>query len=419
MSSSHSTTQGTARIKALLLVLSTIIILTSSFIVAPAILAAPPTNGSIASVLGSSLHFGGYAVMPDKLDVAAQVGLNTIAQAPMSVDEYQQYFVEAEARGMKVRVSISPSFLDYPEERISSYVSTLAQSDTVSMWYLPEEPKTTEEHEKWLRLYNIIKASDPKNRPVGLYIAAGVTPDYFRYWAEVTDVIFCGAYPELYGLERVSMVTRVKGAIEGTAGTGTSVIATPQFFDAQTYMEVKGMSSLPSGVYVGHPTLQHMRFDAYSSLMLGAAGIDWYTTLYGFMMPELVDNLAILMRELNEMAPVLASPDPALQGISYQVLSGPTMSAEGKGVRHPSVHLVTRYYRGHQYIFVASLVADPMVVQLIAPPGVDTTGYQAEVLYENRTLTLEGGTMTDEFSDFGVHIYKIVSAPTDGKKLVK
>lgn len=394
-----------------------IIILVSSFAGVSAASAAPPANGSIASALGSSLHLGGYTVDPTKIDLAAQIGLNTIAQVPMSVNEYQQYFAAAEARGLKVRVSISPSFLNYPDERITNYVSTLAQSDTISMWYLPEEPKTAADHEKWLRLYNLIKSADPKNRPVGLYVAEDVTPEYFRYWAEVADIIFCGAYPELYGIERVSIVTRIKGAVEGTAGTDTTVIATPQFFDAQTYMDLNGMSKLPPGYYTGHPTAQHMRFDAYVSLMLGASGIDWYTTKYGFLMPELLDSLGNLLRELNEMMPVLTSPEPPLQGITYNILSGPTQSAEGKGQRHDSILLTSRYYRGSNYLFVASLVADPVTVQFVAPPGLDTTGYAVEVLHENRTLTLEQGTMVDEFNDYAVHIYKIVNIPTDGKQL--
>ena len=63
---------------------------------APAASAAGPRAGSIASVLGGSLHLGGYSVAPDTLDLAAQIGLNTIAQVPMSVGEYQQYFAAAQ-----------------------------------------------------------------------------------------------------------------------------------------------------------------------------------------------------------------------------------------------------------------------------------------------------------------------------------
>ena len=408
-----------ARTKSFLMVLSIIILFASSIVVAPAAWAAPLNEGSIASSLsGGTYHLGGYTVEPDQLSLASQLGLNTVSQVPMSVDEYLPYLSAAESLGLKVRVSISPSFLTYPEDRIVSYLEPLVGLDSISMWYLPEEPKTTEEHELWGRLYNIIKANDPKKRPIGLYLAHDSTPEYFRYWSDVTDIIFCGAYPELYDVERVSIVTRVKSAVEGTAGTGTTVIATPQFFDAQTYMNVKGLTSLPSGFHLGAPTLQHMRFDAFISLMLGAEGVDWYTTLYGFMNPELVNNMDILLQELLQMAPILASTDSALQGISYEVLSGPTMSAEGKGQRHPSIHMVTRYYRGHQYLFVASLVADPMVVRFYAPPGVDANGYQAEVVFEDRTMQFDQGTLTDDFSDFAVRVYRLVSAPTDGKKLV-
>lgn len=413
-----SKTDGTTQIRRLLLIVSALVILTSSLVMAPAASAAGPRAGSIASVLGGSLHLGGYSVAPDKLDLAAQIGLNTIAQVPMSVGEYQQYFAAAQVRGLKVRVSISPSFLNYPDDRIINYVSTLAQSDTISMWYLPEEPKTAAEHETWRRLYNVIKSADPKGRPIGLYIADGVTPEYFRYWSEVTDVIFCGSYPELYGIERVSIVTRIKGAVEGTAGTNTSVVSTPQFLDAATYMQVNGLSALPSGFHTGRPSAQHLRFDAFISLMLGAQGIDWYTTKYGFLVPDMVSDLYNVLQQLNQMAPVLASSEAPIQGISYNLLSGPSMSEAGKGVRHESVHMVTRYYRGQQYLFVASLVADPLTVQFVAPPGLDTSGYRAEVLYEDRTLEIEQGTMTDQFNDFDIHIYKIVPAPAAGKQLV-
>ena len=409
---------GKTRIRSLLLLLSVLVMLTSSLVMAPAALAAAPRAGSVASVLGGSMHFGGYSVDTDKLALAAQMGMNTVAEVPMSVNEYLPYLAAAEALGLKVRVSISPSFLGYPDDRIIRYLQPLVGSDAISMWYLPEEPKTAEDHQKWGRLYNIIKANDPKGRPIGLYLAGSVTPDYFRYWSQVTDVIFCGAYPELYDIERVSIVTRIKGAVEGTAGTGTTVIATPQFMDAQTYMQVKGLSTLPSGFHFGYPSEQYMRFDAFIPLMLGAQGLDWYTTLYGFLKPELVDGLSNVLRQLNEMSPILAASDPPMQGLSYQILAGPTQSLAGKGVRHESIYMTTRHYRGHQYLFVASLVADPVTVQFFAPPGSDMTGYSMDVLYEGRSLPIAGGTVTDQFNDFDIHIYKIVPAPAAGKQLV-
>ncbi|MGQ9517803.1 MAG: hypothetical protein ACUVT1_11100, partial [Anaerolineae bacterium] len=274
---------------------------------APALAGSP----SIAGVLSPSIHLGGYYVLPEYFAPASQAGINTVAMVPMSVAEYQQYFAQAEQNGLKVRVSISPSFLTASDSTVINYVATLAKSNAVSMWYLPEEPKTAADHESWRRLYNLIKKADPLQRPVGLYLAEGATPDYFRYWSDVTDVIFCGAYPELYGIDRASMVTRVKGAVEGAAGTNTAVIATPQFFDAQTYMERNGLSSLPPGFHVGHPSYQYMRFDAYVPLMLGAQGLDWYTFEYGVYVPDMVDNLRRVLAELVQLKPSLTSTEPA------------------------------------------------------------------------------------------------------------
>ena len=235
----------------------------------------------------------------------------------------------------------------------------------------------------------------------------------------MTDIIFCGAYPELYNWERVSIVTRVKGAVEGTAGTGTTVIATPQFYDAQTAMEIEGESSLPSGHHAGHPTQQYLRFDAYVSLMLGAQGLDWYSTAWGFYDQDLVDGLSNVLTELRELSPVFTSSTAAMQGLSHEILEGPTMSAEDLWeYQHPSILLVTRHYLGYDYIFVASLVPDLIRLKLVAPPGIDLSNHEAEVLYEGRTLAIEQGTITDEFTDYDVHVYRIASRKTAGKQLV-
>ncbi len=357
---------------------------------------------SISSVLAPSIHLGGYYILPEYFPQVNQAGMNIVSMVPMSVAEYQQYFALAEQNGLKVRVSISPSFLTAPDSTVTNYVAALARSSAVAMWYLPEEPKTAADHESWRRLYNLIKKADPMQRPVGLYLAEGVSPEYFRAWSDVTDVIFCGAYPELYGIDRASMVTRIKGAVEGTAGTNTTVIATPQFFDAQTYMERNGLSSLPPGVYTGHPNYQYMRFDAYVPLMLGAQGLDWYTFEYGVYVPDMVDSLRRVLAELTQLKPILTSTDPVPQGMGYTILSGPTMSNSAMGVRHPSILMTARSYGGSTYLFAASLVRDPVQVKFTGLPGA-----KAEVLFENRTLRIDQGTMVDTFSDYAVHVYKL------------
>jgi len=365
---------------------------------------APASAGSpsIAGVLSPSIHLGGYYILPEYFSQVSQAGINTAAMVPMSVAEYQQYFAQAEQNGLKVRVSISPSFLTASDATVINYVAALAKSNAVSMWYLPEEPKTAADHESWRRLYNLIKKADPLQRPVGLYLAEGATPDYFRYWSDVTDVIFCGAYPELYGIDRASMVTRVKGAVEGVAGTNTAVIATPQFFDAQTYAERNGLSSLPPGFHAGHPNYQYMRFDAYVPLMLGAQGLDWYTFEYGMYVPDMVDSLRRVLAELTQLKPILTSTDPVPQGMSFNILSGPTQSAPAMGVRQPSILMTARNYGGNTYLFVASLVRDTVQVKFTGLPG-----SKADVLFEDRTLQVRDGTMVDTFSDYAVHVYKL------------
>lgn len=366
--------------------------------------AVPASAGSpsIAGVLSPSIHLGGYYILPEYFAQASQAGINTVAMVPMSVAEYQKYFAQAEQNGLKVRVSISPSFLTAPDSTVINYVSTLAKSSAVSMWYLPEEPKTAADHESWRRLYNLIKKADPMQRPVGLYLAEGASPDYFRSWSDVTDVIFCGAYPELYRIDRASIVTRIKGAVEGTAGTNTAVIATPQFFDAQTYAERNGLPSLPPGVYAGHPNYQYMRFDAYVPLMLGAQGLDWYTFEYGVYVPDMVDSLRRVLAELTQLKPILTSTDPVPGGMSFTILSGPTMSAPAMGVRHPSILMTARNYGGNTYLFAASLVRDPVQVKFTGLPGA-----KADVLFENRTLQVQDGTLVDTFTDYAVHVYKL------------
>ncbi|MGQ9518319.1 MAG: hypothetical protein ACUVT1_13715, partial [Anaerolineae bacterium] len=122
----------------------------------------------------------------------------------------------------------------------------------------------------------------------------------------------------------------------------------------------------------------------------------------GVYVPDMVDNLRRVLAELAQLKPILTSTEPAPAGMGFTILSGPTLSGPAMGVRQPSILMTARSYGGNTYLLVASLVRDTVQVKFTDLPGT-----KADVLFENRSLQVQQGTMVDTFSDYAVHVYRL------------
>jgi hypothetical protein len=156
------------------------------------------------------------------------------------------------------------------------------------------------------------------------------------------------------------------------------------------------------------PTPAEVRSEVWMALVHGAKGFGYFChTFVGKM-----DDAALLhdtemiqaVKEINEqvtsLAPVLNSPD--LSGYASAKSSNGSVPVDILAKKDGNVH----------YIFAVAMRNGQTSVTFTVE-----SGKHVEVLGENRTLRIKNGKFTDEFSDYGVHLYKVTTGRSAKPKL--
>lgn len=359
--------------------------------------AAPSTNPAIPFYLG-------LYEMTDTGQLANlfTVGFSNVSISPDTVASSKTYLDAAAAAGLKVRLSLSPSFLDMEETQVANYIKQLASHPAVSLWSMPEEPETDADHQRWLRLYQILKNADP-NHPAAIYLAGSTLQTFFQKWADVTDIFLVGSYPEYYNIPRATIFTKVKNASIVAKQMGKKVIGTPQFFDLDTMLKMEGTTQVPAGLYRGHPTAFEMRADAYAAIIAGAEGLDWYTYQYGYQIPESWEGLKAVVSQLRNLSPVLTQ-GTAGPTVNVTILSGPLTTASYSSLVENSIQTRSFIYGSEIYLLTVNLSDQPVSARF---SGLSTASSQTEVKYENRSLSVNSGSFADNFVANDVHVYRL------------
>ncbi len=362
---------------------------------------SPPAGGTpTASPWAQDfLYLGVYGVLPAALDTAAQAGVRVVSMPPADIPSTLAYLDAASSLGLRVRLSLSPSFLGTPDDAVLSYIRPLAEHPAIVLWYLPEEPKSSADRTRWRRLYHLVREHDPMRRPVGLYLAEGATAEYFAGWSDICDVFFAGAYPEYYGIPRAALYTRVHNAARAGERAGMHTIGVPQLFDAAAFPT----SEAAVGTRSGHPDALALRADAYTVLIAGADGIDWYSLEYGLPFPDMISAWKDVLAELRILEPVLLHP-LAGSPFSWAITRGPQHVPSFRGMQEPA--LVARAYQDSSavYLLAVNLSDEELEVQFRGAPA---SLARISVLFEGRETDVRDGTWSDTFAPHQVHVYRL------------
>lgn len=151
------------------------------------------------------------------------------------------------------------------------------------------------------------------------------------------------------------------------------------------------------------PTPHQVRAEAWMSIVHGSRGLIYFVHQFKPSFreaallddPEMLRTVTQLNREIQELAPVINSPEPRARA---------SAEVSQKGGR---VALMSRIHRGSLYVFAVEMTGQSHNATIRLPDGFDLKPIQ--VLGEDRTVQWDEGkdAFSDEFSPWAVHLYKV------------
>jgi hypothetical protein len=146
------------------------------------------------------------------------------------------------------------------------------------------------------------------------------------------------------------------------------------------------------------PTPSQVRSEVWMALIHGASGFGYFCHSWtpSFDEAALLHDATMIqaVKEINEQVASLASVlnSPALTGYA-------TVSSSNAQV---PVDIMSRNYGDFYYVFAVAMRDGSTNATFTV-----SAGTRADVLGEGRSLNIAGGTFTDAFVSFGVHLYRI------------
>ncbi len=253
--------------------------------------------------------------------------------------------------------------------------------------------------------YNKLKAADP-TRPVFLNLGQGVAwdnwygrgtrtnkPEDYPGYVKGADILSFDIYPVVtpdgevsgklwkvpYGVDRLVTWTEGKkpvwNAIECTRISNPNAKPTPAQVKTEIWMSIiHGSRGL---VYFVHQFQE-------------AGGFIEAALLADKEMSEAVGNIN---KQITELAPVLNTPN---------IGDGATIASSNKDV---PVDVMVKKHGGNTYLFAVAMRNGETTAEFVVK-GLKGK-MSADVVGENRQVAVTNGKFTDDFKDFGVHIYKV------------
>lgn len=367
----------------------------------PAILATSATAGTPTSGItstqtltfthtvedsASSFPLVLYDVPIEDLPAVAAAGFEAVQlyDSRQSLTNAMRYLEAAEEAGLQVTQNMPSAYLHNGDEFWIKWVSTLAVYDNLLWWYLPEEPRITDQ-EAMERLYEIVREYDTSRRPAAIYF--GTT--HLERWCSVSDIMILPAYPEYHKAPRA--VARAWLDIARDACPNKTVVSVQTLFD--TNFDGTG----------DRPTPVEARSDAYTAIIAGSQGLAWYSYSRGKDLPELWPAIQEIVQEIEILTPVIAAPSTS-QTIRAQVLSGPKHSPDFEDHSYDSIQMLQKAHAGTIYILSVNLAETSIMVQF---EGLPEDATEVNVLFEERTLPIRNQAFQDEFRPAAVHTYMV------------
>lgn len=349
-------------------------------------------NGGIA--IGGKPQFllGMYGVRTEDLPEMAKGGYDFVHNYTWdgggTNDSALEYLDACRKLGLQAFIGFDRAKLQaWDEEFVAERVGALSRHPALLAWYLFDEPDLPHQYvppDQLRALYQLIHTLDPLH-PVIVTVAQGnfmplYHDSYDVYWS--MDYGTPGANAQNFETHRAALKP------------GVPIMSIVHCYDGKQQGPTKG-----GDVEKFEPGPQQLRACAFMALAHDSSGLCWWWWGQGsdiFMTVAHAPNawaaLKETVRQIRELRPVLEA-----QVESRRWVEKP---AEGQ-----EVHLWEKALSGRAVIIAVNREKKPCDLTFSSPTF--AAKKQATVLFEDRSVALVAGKLSDGFDGWGVHVYEV------------
>lgn len=310
---------------------------------------------------------------------------------PESFNERKAYMDRCAEIGMKVHynllsvsggggVSSDINGISESQKRewLIAEIKTLMDHPALLAWYISDEPNGHKIPPVQLEeIYHTIKETDPWH-PVSIVFAAPFMNS--KNYSDALDIVMADPYPVPNGslLQVGNITSQLIKEFEGKK----PVWIVPQAFGGGEWWERE-------------PTIQEIRNMTYQAVVNGARGIQYFIRHGPNLFPKSVpvwNECGRIAMEVSEITPWLLSDENTI----------PVTSGSGNVIVSSSMH------NGQLMIIAVNKLNSPRRIDIRIS---GSTQGKARVLFENRSVTVFSGTLSDYLPAYGSQVYLINARP--------
>jgi hypothetical protein len=304
---------------------------------------------------------------------------------------------------------------DESEKRISELIRFYKSYPSLLCWEISDEPAFTWnsadlriQPDKMIETYEIIKQEDPNHFIYTNHGPVNLVSTLQKYNSS-TDIIACDVYPviphgitptyALYpdGLQGdllnpyISQVGEYADKMQRVTNHSKPLIMVLQGFAWE--MLKKENERNPEMVL--YPTYEQSRFMAFNAIVHGANGINYWGMNYTSQPSSFMDDLNRVTKELAQMRNILSSRSVDLDiektyhELRYSVDTG--------------IEILSKKMNDRHFLLTVNSDKNPIRITL----GNLGDFKLARVIKEDKTIPIQDGEFTDDYTPFDVHIYEL------------
>jgi hypothetical protein len=262
--------------------------------------------------------------------------------------------------------------------RLITEIETFRDHPALLGWYISDEPTgnnmTSDQLEE---IYRTVKDYDPWH-PVSIVFMVPFLSS--RRYINALDIVMADPYP-IPDIP-VTMVGDAAGVLKAEFNGKRPVWIVPQVFGG-------------GELWGREPTIQEIRSMTWQAIIKGASGIQYFVRQGLNYFPKSTatwSECGRMAMEIAELTPWLLSDEETLTVESYS----------------KNVIVSSRLHNGQLIVMAVNKINEP-ISTVIRIYGVNNT--KARILFENRSVPVIGGSITDHLAPFGSQVYLINIKP--------